>query len=230
MGDDLRKYTKRNLSNYNFNLSVNAQILIINVVFFLAVLIFLSISEYNFDSLEFWNYIAINPGNILAGRYLWTIITSMFMHVNFFHLFVNMLSLIFVGSFVERLIGKKRYLFFYIFSGIFAGLFFVLIALFTNSGLNTYAVGASGALFALVGFLMLITPNLPVYMMFIPIPVKMKYAGVFMLTILWLISNLANVPIGNTAHLGGLIAGLIYGFYIKKKYKRKSTLINKFFS
>ena len=58
----------------------------------------------------------------------------------------------------------------------------------------------------------------------------MKYAAPGILIVLWLISIAGNVPIGNTAHLGGLIAGLIYGTYLRKKYKNKTKYISKFFS
>ena len=224
MNKDLKRYTRMNLKrSFYSNLSVNAQILILNIVFFIAVVIYMIFSSYDLNSYEFWKYIAINPSNILAGKYLWTFISSMFMHAGFLHLFVNMISLLFVGSLVEKLIGKKRYLLFYLASGIFAGLFFIIISYLTGQGLDSYAVGASGALFALVGFLMLITPNLPVYIMFIPIPIKMKYAAPLMLVVLWLISFAADIPIGNTAHFGGLLAGLLYGLYVRNKYKRKSS-------
>jgi len=131
---------------------------------------------------------------------------------------------------VERLIGKKRYVWFYLISGILASLLFVGISFFTQSELETFAVGASGALFGLIGFLMVITPNLPVYVMFIPIPIKMKYAAPGILVVLWFISLVGDIPIGNTAHLGGLLAGLGYGVYIRNKYKRKAVLISKHFS
>jgi len=142
--------------------------------------------------------------------------------------------MIFIGGLVEKLLGRKRYFWFYIISGLVASLVFVLTAygLFLAGypgDYNAMAVGASGALFALVGFLMIITPNLPVLVFFV-IPSKMKYAGPGLLIMLWLISVLGNIPIGNTAHFGGLIAGLVYGFYIKKKYKRKSMIISKYFS
>ncbi len=206
------------------NLSVNSVIILINV------LAFVLFSLLIYSNVNFLDFIAIKPGNILQGNYLWTFLTSMFMHAGFFHLFVNMLSLFFIGGLVEKILGAKRYLNFYLLSGLFAGLFFVFSSIIFPASLELYAVGASGALFGLIGFLMLITPNLPVYIMFIPIPIKMKYAAPGMLVVLWLISIAGNVPIGNTAHLGGLIAGLSYGFYLRKKYKRKTQLINRHFS
>jgi len=171
--------------------------------------------------------IAISLENISNLR-LWTFITSMFMHGGLFHLFANMFSLLFIGSLVEKLLGKKRYLWFYLISGLFAGLLYILVELFFPSGLP--AVGASGALFGLVGLLVLLTPNLPVYVMFIPIPIKMKYAGPGMLVLLWLISLAGNIPIGNTAHFGGLIVGVAYGLYLKNKYKKKTKYIRQHFS
>jgi len=175
------------------------------------------------------DFIAIKPSNILQGKYLWTFITSMFMHAGFFHLFLNMLSLLFIGSFVERVIGRKRFFWFYILSGIFAGLFFILSSSIFPGDFDTFAVGASGAIFSLVGLLVLLTPNLPVYVMFIPIPIKIKYAAPGILIILWLISIAGNIPIGNTAHLGGLLAGLAYGIYLRKKYKKKTRYLDRYF-
>ncbi len=154
----------------------------------------------------------------------------MFMHAGFFHIFANMLSLFFIGSLVERILGSKRYLYFYLASGLFASFLFVLSSLVFTGELNTYAVGASGAIFGLIGLLMILTPNLPVYIMFIPIPVKMKYAAPGILIVLWLISLAGNVPIGNTAHLGGFLLGIIYGFYLRGKYKNKTRVISKYFS
>ena len=69
------------------------------------------------------------------------------MHGGFFHIFANMFSLFFVGSLVEKILGAKRYLYFYLVSGLFASLFFVLMSLVWLSDFNAYAVGASGALF-----------------------------------------------------------------------------------
>jgi membrane associated rhomboid family serine protease len=212
---------KKNIFSF---MSVNTLLIIINLV---AFGIFSLLISANLLSIE---DIAIKPSNILQGKSLWTFLTSMFMHAGFFHLLVNMLSLVFVGPLIEKIIGKRRYFSFYILSGIFAGLFFVLMSLIFTGDLGMYAVGASGALFGLIGLLMLLTPNLRVYLMFIPIPIKMKYAAPGMLIVLWLISVAGDVSIGNTAHLGGLIAGLVYGIYLRKKYKNKTRYISKQFS
>jgi membrane associated rhomboid family serine protease len=141
-----------------------------------------------------------------------------------------MFSLFFIGGLVQKLIGMKRYVLFYLISGLIASLLFVLSSFFLNMDMSTYAVGASGAIFGLVGLLVIITPNLPVYVMLIPIPIKMKYAGPGILVLLWLVSVAGNIPIGNTAHFGGLICGLIYGIYLRRKYKRKTKMIERMFS
>lgn len=209
---------------FGFGLSINTWIIFINIVLFIVFSLLISLEYINIDS------IAIKPSNILDGRYLWTFLTSMFMHANFLHLFVNMFSLVFIGSLLQKILGRKRYIWFYLFSGIFAGLFFVLLSFAFTSEFNAYAVGASGALFGLVGLLMLLTPNLPVYIMFIPIPIKIKYAAPGLLIILWIISFAGDIPIGNSAHLGGLIFGLAYGIYLRSKYKNKVKVISRYFS
>jgi len=217
------KISERNTGIFN-SLSVTSILILINIVAFVFFLILLSSETLSLD------FIAIKPSNILQGHYLWTFVTSMFVHAGFFHLFVNMLSLLFIGSLVERILGKKRYFYFYMISGLLAGLFFVLSSMIFPGDLDTFAVGASGALFGLVGLLMILTPNLPVFVMFIPIPIKMKYAAPGILILLWLISITGNVPIGNTAHLGGLLTGLVYGIYLKNKYRKKINYLSRHFS
>ncbi len=205
------------------SLSVTMIIILINIMAFIlfSILIKLNIPL---------DYVAIKPSNILQGKYLWTFITSMFMHGSFFHIFANMFSLFFIGTLIEKILGVKRYFYFYMLSGLLAGVFFVLSSLIFTADFNTFAVGASGALFGVVGLLVLLTPNLPVFIMFIPIPIKMKYAGPGILVVLWLISIAGNVPIGNTAHFGGLIVGIAYGLYLKTKYKKKTKKISRMFS
>lgn len=217
-------YPQRKKRNFLNSLSVNTTLILINVLLFFIFTILISTGLLSID------FVAIKPANILQGKYLWTFLTSIFMHAGFFHLFVNMLSLFFIGGPIEKLLGRKRYLNFYIIAGLISGLLFVLSGLVFPSDYNVYAVGASGALFGLIGLLVLLTPNLPVYIMFIPIPIKMKYAAPGILILLWLISIAGNVPIGNVAHLGGLLAGLAYGIYLRKKFPNKTRSLNRRFS
>ncbi len=199
------------------------RIILINVLAFILGLILLNLNY------EFIKYLAIQPAAILSGNYLWTFLTSMFMHANFNHLLFNMLSLLFIGSFVEKLIGKKRFITFYFSAGLLAGLLFVLVAFFTQTDLNIYAVGASGAIFGLGGLLAVLTPKLPVLVFFI-IPMPMWAAMIGMLSILWILSATAGLPIGNMAHLGGLLTGVFYGFYLKYRYPKKTQMIARYFS
>jgi len=216
-------YISHRRSIFN-SFSVTFLLIAINVITFLLFTIFIAYKILPLDA------IAIKPANILHGQYLWTFLTSMFMHAGFFHLFVNMLSLMFIGGFIEKIIGRKRYFWFYMISGLAAAALFVLLSLIFTADMNTFAVGASGAIFGIAGLMMVLTPNIPMYVMFIPIPIKAKYAIPGLLVVMWFISVTAGIPIGNTAHLGGLLAGLIYGVYLRNKYRRKVSLISRHFS
>jgi len=209
-------------------------IIVVNVIAFILALVLMN----SMDELVVISWIALQPSVVLAGQTLWTFVTSMFMHGGFTHLFVNMISLMFIGNFVEKLIGKKRFIWLYFAGGLFAGILFVVLAgLFGNTVLGakivgsplTYAVGASGAIMALGGLLAVLTPRLPVLVFFI-IPMPMWVAMVFLMFGLWALSLGMNLPIGNTAHLGGLIVGVGYGFYLRKKYPRKTKMISKYFT
>jgi len=238
---EIRKYTSsridkssfEKISNITRSYSLTTWLIIINIAVFIISFIAIGLTSPE----KVFSFMAIQPNAFFSGTF-WTLITSMFMHANLTHLFVNMLSLFFIGSFIERLIGRKRLFWLYMISGIVAGLFFVILAYqFGNTELGAkifgspeiYAVGASGAIFALGGLLAVLTPNLRVYVFFI-IPMKMWTAMIALLFILWFASVGAGLPFGNTAHLGGLLVGLTYGIYLKNKYKRKTAIIRKYFS
>jgi hypothetical protein len=219
---EYKKYTSRHLKRKRILPAIS----ITNLFIIINVLVFLLIFLFALFGINILNSIALNPSLILQGKSLWTLLTSVFTHVLIWHLFVNMVSLMFIGNFVEKIIGRKRFAWFYLISGIFAGLFFVLFAFLFNQGLNLSAVGASGALFALGGLLMVLIPKLKVYVFFF-IPMPLWIGMLFMLGILWWASIGIGLSIGNTAHLGGLIIGLIYGFYLRKRYIKKITLLNR---
>lgn len=233
----MRRVSRNKLKGLS-RFSLTTQLIILNVAIFFVLVVSLLILGYTNSSLaeQLVSFIAVNPSLVVKG-YFWTILTSAFVHLSFSHLLVNMISLFFLGSFVERLIGKKRYVWFYLISGIVASLFFVGFGYIGTEFPSTqsvfgsasdYAVGASGAIFGLAGLLAVILPNLRVLVFFV-IPMRLWAAMVFLLFGLWLISALAGLPIGNTAHFGGLVVGLVYGIYLRLKYPHKVTLINRMF-
>jgi membrane associated rhomboid family serine protease len=235
---DLRNYAVKRLRRNSFGqlsrkFSITTWIIIVNIAVFILVSLLFGI--FGYEKVLYW--VALQPKAFFSGV-VWKVLTSMFMHGNFTHLFVNMVSLFFLGSFVEKLIGRKRFFWLYIISGLIAGLTFVILAYFFGStalGAKIFgspeisAVGASGAIFALGGLLAVLTPKMRVYIFFV-IPMQMWAAMVVLLFVLWAVSIGAGLPFGNTAHFGGLLVGLIYGFYLKNKYKRKTALIAKYFS
>jgi rhomboid protease GluP len=77
-----------------FDFNITFLLIAVNVICFIA---FTAISYFNPDFLDF---IALKPANIINHFYIWTFLTSMFMHAGFFHIFANMFSLLFLGNFV----------------------------------------------------------------------------------------------------------------------------------
>ena len=110
------------------NLSVTGWLIIINAVASILSIILWSIYP------NFIDYVALKPISIIHGKYLWTLVTHMFVHGGFFHLFINMFVLFSLGGLCERIIGRKRFLWFYLSAGLFAGLLSVFFAGFFGFG------------------------------------------------------------------------------------------------
>ena len=201
------------------------------------------ISVIGFIVMEFYPdkfvYFALNTLNIFSGKYLWTIILHVFVHGSLAHLAINMFVLFSLGSLCEKIIGKKRFIWFYLISGIFAGLLSVFLAYYFGSSPfgakifgspNIPMVGASGAIFAIAGLYVILLPKLKFMIIFLPffsLPAYIMIPIVLFLT--WIVSFFGNFPIGNVAHLGGFLIGLFYGLYLKLKYKRKVAMLQKIF-
>jgi len=139
----------------------------------------------------------------------WSILTSVFLHIEFWHIFGNMITLYFFGTYFNRLVGEKSFLIVYFVGGIVGNFFLLLL-----SGLAPYpaALGASGAVFALAGGLVVMRPRLPVIIFPIPIPMPLFVAvlGGFVI--------LSFLPwVAWQAHLGGLIVGLIAGYIFRRR-------------
>ncbi|MBK8552512.1 MAG: rhomboid family intramembrane serine protease [Ignavibacteria bacterium] len=176
-----------------------------------------SVGSTSFD-LIITKYFALNPlkpvlfnenGQILQlSFYPWQLITYMFLHGDFFHLFFNMLMLWMFGAELENTWGQKRFLTYYFVCGIGAGLCNLLIApMFGPVGPT---VGASGSIYGILVAFGYLFPNREIYVYFL-IPVKAKYLVIiFMIIELFSAGGGRNDGIAHFAHLGGGIIGFIY--------------------
>ncbi|MFC1898762.1 rhomboid family intramembrane serine protease [Chloroflexota bacterium] len=142
----------------------------------------------------------------------WTILTNLFTHASLWHVSANMLTFYFFGRYLSHLIGETKLLVIYFGGGILGNILFILWALLPFTSPFVIGIGASGAVFALGGTLTALRPKLKVLVFPIPVPLPLWTAviGGFLI-----ISFLPNISW--QAHLGGLIFGLLTGYYLKKK-------------
>lgn len=171
------------------------------------------------------------------------LLTYMFMHSDFSHLFFNMFALFMFGGVLERVWGSKRFLIYYLVAGVGAGLLQEVTQYihFAQLGWNENAlipvqslglvpvsdvlniwttVGASGAVYAiLLGFGMSF-PNEKMFIFPLPFPIKAKYfvIGYAVIELLLGVSN-SQDGIAHYAHLGGMLFGLVMILYWRRKRK-----------
>ncbi|MEA2046538.1 MAG: rhomboid family intramembrane serine protease [Euryarchaeota archaeon] len=155
-----------------------------------------------------FNYLALNPALVMSRP--WTLITHMFMHANFNHLFFNMIFLFFFGTELERRIGENRFIMVFIVSG--------LVAAFGQMAVVPvgFMLGASGALYGVMGCLAVIAPEIRVLLFFV-IPMSIR-ASVVLFAILDFTMMGSADSIAHMAHIAGLVAGVVFGETMKRRY------------
>ncbi len=150
---------------------------------------------------------AFVPAKALAAP--WTFVTSIFLHGGFAHLLFNMWALFMFGPLLERRIGEKKFYALFFLSGIVGNLAFVLFY-----PANVLGLGASGAIFGVIGALAVLMPNLPLLFFFIPMPLwlaAIAWGGMEFL--------LSGVPdaVARFVHIAGLLVGIAWGMALKKQ-------------
>ncbi len=144
---------------------------------------------------------ALVPALVAEGE-AWRLLTSVFLHSSFVHLAMNMISLYFLGSFAEATFGRGRFLALYFISGIAGGLAYLYFGTFTAP-----AVGASGAIFGLLGGVFGFALRRGTFSLQNPI-----ISQLLILTAINLFLGATIPNVSNTAHIGGLVGGLVYGW------------------
>lgn len=213
---------------------VTKNLIAINVLVFLATIV---LDRYGYDL------------NSLLGLHLFLaddfkpfqIVTYMFMHGGFMHLFFNMFALYMFGRVLEMVWGPKRFLIFYMFTGVGAGIIQEIVQyLYYSTQLSMYSgvdfgaglivpmaqylnmwvtVGASGAVYGILLAFAMNFPNERLFVMPFPFPIKAKYFVLIFgaIELFTGLGNSAGDNVAHFAHLGGMLFGLVLILYWRKK-------------
>jgi membrane associated rhomboid family serine protease len=151
---------------------------------------------------------ALVPRLVEQGQW-WRLFTVMFLHASIPHIFFNMLSLVIVGMVTERLYGSLRFLAIYLGAGLIGAATSFLFAVLTGDT-NMVAVGASGAIFGIVGALLTLRFQRSDI---IPASIRNRISvSMIPIVVLNLFLGLTTQYIDNSAHIGGLLGGAVLSF------------------
>lgn len=224
-------------------------LIIINCLCLFASVVFQSRGIY-LNNILGLHYFSASSFNVVQ------LITYMFMHGGISHLFFNMFSLYMFGRTLEHVWGSKRFLIYYMVTGIGAGLVQELVWWFQVRDMLSHemiqlgqytisrsdflinylpeylnraflTVGASGAVFGLLLAFGMLFPNASLYMMFIPVPIKAKYF-VIGYGVLELFLGVSSFNGDNIAHFAHL-GGMIFGYILIKIWKKQDFNNGKYF-
>lgn len=208
--EDINKKTTKENTKYE-DIFRPKKIVVTKVLIIICVIMFL-ISLYLSDNFSA-NLLILGANNrqlVLDGE-IWRLITNAFLHGNYIHLFVNMYSLWIVGKQVETYMGRTRMLAIYLLSALMGGLF-------SNVFLeNSISVGASGAIFGLMGSLLYFGYHYRLYLS------NALITQIVPIIILNLALGFTTSGIDNACHVGGLIGGYLSTMIVGVKYKSKNS-------
>ncbi|MBQ3872202.1 MAG: rhomboid family intramembrane serine protease [Bacteroidales bacterium] len=215
------------MANFLENIPVvTRNLLYLNIIMFVASLI----------NPDFMNSTFAMAFPLADGFRWWQPVTHMFMHANFMHIFFNMYSLVMFGMVVERALGTRDFIIFYLITGFGAVLLHFGVEylqaqalLKANPGVSAQAIynympsvmGASGAVYGvLVGFAMLY-PSARLTLIFPPITLDAKWWVIIFIGI-ELLTGITGTQMGvaHFAHLGGAL----FGWLLIRRWKRKGSL------
>ena len=212
--------------------TVTKNILIINVLCFFGSLVAqrYGINLNNYLGLHFFLATDFNPAQL---------ITYMFMHANFQHIFFNMFAVWMFGRVLENVWGPRRFLFYYILCGIGAGIVQEAVQYIdyattlshydsVNTGMSIIpmseylnlinTVGASGAVYAILLAFGMLFPNSRMYIFPIPVPIKAKYFVIGYAVIELVLGLSGGDGVAHFAHLGGML----FGIFVILRWRRRN--------
>ncbi|MDR1200993.1 MAG: rhomboid family intramembrane serine protease [Tannerellaceae bacterium] len=238
---------------------VTKNLIIINVIFWIASIV---LPKINIDLVDFLALYYPGAKNFNPIQF----VSYMFMHDthSIAHLFFNMFAVYMFGRVLEQVWGAKRFLIYYMITGVGAGLINVLVAFVRiksvekglspdiidqvyregwqvfsegmnytglagqlNLLINIPTVGASGAVFGILLAFGILFPNVPLYIMFIPVPIKAKYfvVGYGLIELFLGFADFGGDNVAHFAHLGGML----FGYFLIRYWKKNDAKNGKYF-
>ena len=183
-------------------------LLAINIIIF-AIMQFMGQYEYFIE-----NYSVFGP-LIVYGNEWYRLITGAFLHADLVHIFFNMYALYIIGSQIESFMGRAKYIAIYLYSALIGSLLSILLI---GQG---YSVGASGAIFGLLGSLAYFGYHYRVYLG------NVLKSQIIPIILINLMIGFMSTGIDNFAHIGGLIGGTIITVGLGVKYRStKFEMVN----
>ena len=209
---------------------VTRNLIIINVLLFIATLV-----NENYMIGTFGLFYPTSP----YFRW-WQVVTHMFMHGGFWHIFFNMYTLFIFGMVVENILGSKKFVLFYFICGLGAaglqiGTQYIEMQAFINAGTQqalesiaqlkvTHTVGASGAIYGVLLAYEMLFPNSKMTLIFPPVTLSAKWM-VVIFAVIELVTGVVGWVDGvaHFAHLGGMLIGWLLILW----WKKRGVLFNK---
>lgn len=176
---------------------VTAMLILINILVFAAV----ELTGTSQDALHVLNYGAAYTPYIVEKGEVWRLFTSMFLHFGIEHLVNNMLVLFVLGSRLERVIGKVRFLIVYLLGGIAGNVISLILELRTQE--FSVSAGASGAVFAVMGAMIYVVIRNKGWLG------DLSMRQILVMAAFSLYFGFTSEGVDNTAHVGGLLAGFV---------------------
>jgi membrane associated rhomboid family serine protease len=185
------------------------RIILINVIVFILINVLSELIRFSGKETTLLYFFSLPGNSMLALTHLWTLFTYMFLHDGLMHILFNMLWLYWLGKIFTEYLGSKRLVALYLLGGISGGLLYMFASiLFPLYFYNTFLLGASAGVMAIVIAIAVLLPEYKIHLMFFgAVPLKYLALTSFILTSILDISQNTG---GKISHIGGAILGLFF--------------------
>ena len=214
-------------NNFGALPTVTKNLLIINVIIWLAQFVLFRRTDFDLTQQFGLHFPASDNFRV------YQLVTYMFLHdpFSFSHVFFNMFAVFMFGRTLEQVWGPKRFLTYYMATGIGAGLVQIIVMYLRISAeippemfsmVNSITVGASGSVFGILLAFGMLFPNAQLFIIPFPFPIKAKWfvIGYGLLELLFGVANRTGDNVAHFAHLGGMMFGIFMILYWRRKDRK----------